>query len=60
MRKITFDVLIPLMGIGNVTCLSLAITVVNATAIIWATMTVLRQYLYYTRQIMTCEPIDII
>ena len=62
MITITSDlVLILLMGIGNVTYVCSEIIVMTTTVINWATVTLLRQYLlHYTRQIMTCEPIDII
>ena len=42
MIRLTIDViLIPLMGNGNVASVSLAAIVMNATAIIWATMCLL-------------------
>ena len=42
MIKITTDVvLIPLIGIGSVACVCLALLVMNAIAIDWATVTLL-------------------
>ena len=40
-------ILLSLMGIGNMECVNLAIIVVKAIAINWATRTFLRQYLLH-------------
>ena len=58
----TIDVvLILFMGIGIVVWVNSAIIVLIATAINYATVTLLRQYLLnYTRYIVTCVPIDFI
>ena len=53
-----------LIGISNVTCVSLTLTPNEATTVSWAIMTCplidADNTCYFTRQIMTCELIDIV